>query len=140
MKIDSRNIEHYSDPTCYQALVSISKKEAKEKCKPIVYICSPYAGDVKTNTANARRYCRFAYRKNAIPIAPHLHYPQFLNDSDPNERQDGLFMGLVLLTKCRELWVFGGNISSGMQSEIQKATKRGMTIRYFTDYLKEVKK
>ena len=140
MKIDPRNIEHYADPTCYQALVSISKKEAKKKRKPVVYICSPYAGDVKTNVANARKYCRFAYKKNAIPIAPHLLYPQFLDDSDQKERRDGLFMGLVLLTKCRELWVFGGNISSGMQSEIQKATKRGMTIRYFTDDLKEVKK
>ena len=95
MSIDPKNSERYNDPTCYQAMVSIAKEERK-RFKPLVYICSPYAGDVKANTANAQKYCRFAYRSHVIPIAPHLLYPQFLNDADPDEREDGLFMGLVL--------------------------------------------
>ena len=137
MRIDLKNAESYDDPTCYHAIVAI-EKEKRKRFKPIVYICSPYAGDVEVNTANAKRYCRFAYRSNAIPIAPHLLYPQFLNDADPDEREDGLFMGLVLLSKCRELWVFGDNISRGMQAEIAKAKNRNMTVRYFTNDLKEV--
>ena len=60
--------------------------------------------------------------------------------ADPDEREDGLFMGLVLLSKCRELWVFGDNISSGMQAEISKAKSRNMPVRYFTNDLKEVTK
>ena len=146
MKIDKKNHERYSDPTCYEALVTIAKKEKAEKrnnrytpgFKPLVYICSPYAGDIKTNIDNAKRYCRFAYRKNAIPLAPHLLYPQFLNDESPDERKDGLWMGLILLNKCNELWVFGANRSSGMQAEIEKAKKNNMYIRYFDSDLKEV--
>lgn len=145
MKINKFNQERYPDPTCYQALVSIAKQEKEERArsrytpgfKPVVYICSPYAGDIKTNTDNAKRYCRFAYKRNAIPLAPHLLYPRFLDDEDPEERKDGLFMGLVLLNKCSELWVFGANISSGMQAEIEKAKKHKMNIRYFTEGLEE---
>ena len=131
------DIDHHSAAGIRKAIDIAIEKEKRKRFKPIVYICSPYAGDVETNTANAKRYCRFAYRSNAIPIAPHLLYPQFLNDADPDEREDGLFMGLVLLGKCRELWVFGENISSGMQAEITKAKSRNMPVRYFTNDLKE---
>lgn len=146
MGIDKRNKERYPDPTCYEALLTITRREKAEKknsrytpgFKPLVYICSPYAGDVKTNTDNAKRYCRFAYRNNAIPLAPHLLYPQFLDDNNPNERNDGLWMGIVLLNKCNELWVFGSNRSSGMQAEIKKAKKNNMHIRYFDEKMKEI--
>ena len=49
-------------------------------------------------------------------------------------------MGLVLLTKCSELWVFGERISAGMQREIKKAQKRGIQIRYFNEECQEVMK
>ena len=139
MSIDPKNAERYNDPTCYQAMVSIVR-EQKKRFKPLVYICSPYAGDVETNTENAKRYCRFAYGSNAIPLAPHLLYPQFLNDADEDEREDGLFMGLVLLGKCRELWVFGDKITAGMEAEISKAKKIHIPVRYFTADMKEVAK
>ena len=145
MKINKYNQERYPDPTCYQALVSIVRKDRAEKerskytpgFKPLVYICSPFAGDVEKNIINAKRYCRFAYKKNAIPLAPHLLYPQFLDDDNQNERKDGLFMGLVLLNKCHELWVFGSYISKGMRAEIDKAKRCKMVIRYFTDNMEE---
>lgn len=38
--------------------------------RPIVFICSPYRGDVETNTKNARRYCRFAISHRANRISP----------------------------------------------------------------------
>ena len=28
--------------------------------RPVVYVCSPYSGNVEENVQNARRYCRFA--------------------------------------------------------------------------------
>ncbi len=146
MGIDRKNSERYPDPTCYQALVTICKREKRNKrnsrytpgFKPLVYICTPYAGDKVKNAANAKRYCRFAYRHNAIPIAPHLLYPQFLNDDDTEERNAGMWMGLILLNKCNELWVFGTVISSGMKAEIDRAKKNNMYIRYFDSDLKEV--
>lgn len=49
-----------------------------------------------------------------------------------------LFMGIVLLTKCEEIWVFGSYISSGMAAEIAKARKKGIPIRYFTEETEEI--
>ena len=60
-----------------------------------------------------------------------------MRDDDPKERNLAIFMDIVLLTKCAELWVFGERISTGMSLEIEKAKRRGMPIRYFTDSCKE---
>ena len=87
--------EGYVDPTAHEALSAIERDErqALRAFRPIVYICSPYAGDVERNVAAARRYSRFAMETGYIPIAPHLLFPQFLNDGDPAERELGLFFG-----------------------------------------------
>lgn len=103
-----------------------------------MYICSPYAGDVKQNVRRAQAYCRFAVQKNCVPIATHLLFPQFMDDTDPAQRQQALFMSRLLLTKCNEVWVFGETISQGMASEIRKAESRNKTIRYFTKDCQEV--
>ena len=79
-----------------------------------------------------------AAKKAAIPLAPHLLFPQFMDDGNPAERELAMFMNLVLLGKCNELWVFGGEISKGMAAEIAKAEKRNTPIRYFTEELEEV--
>lgn len=98
--------------------------------RPLVYICSPYSGDVEANVAAARRYCRMAVERGYIPIAPHLLYPQFLNDVDPAERMLGLSFGNVLMDKCSELWVCGDHLSPGMEAEFDRASASGMTIRF----------
>ena len=72
----------------------------------------------------------------AIPVAPHLLFPQFMDEG--TERDLALFMGMVLLCRCAEIWVFGENFSDGMKAEIDKAVKRRMTVRYFTDNCEEV--
>lgn len=73
-----------------------------------------------------------------IPIAPHLLFPQFLNDADPNERQLGLFFGNALMSKFSEVWVFGKRISAGMQAEINRAKWKNYRLRYFTEECQEV--
>ena len=103
-----------------------------------MYICSPYAGDIENNTAAARRYSRFAVEAGYIPIAPHLLFPQFLDDSNPKERELGLFFGNAILSKCAEMWVFGDRISEGMEAEIKRATWKGHRIRYFSETCEEV--
>lgn len=95
----------------------------------------PYSGDMEGNTEKARRYSRFAADAGTIPIAPHLLFPQFL--SEDTERELAIFMDLVLLGKCEQLWVFGGEVSDGMRREIGKAKQKNMTIRYFTEDMEE---
>ena len=72
-----------------------------------------------------------------IPIAPHLYFTRFLDETNPQDRELGLFMGRVLLTKCVELWVFGSRVTAGMEREIAKAEERSMPIRYFTEDMEE---
>lgn len=142
MGISKFNSEGYHDPTTYEALTKIEKEEkaAKRAYRPLVYICSPFAGDEERNMEKARRYSRFAVRQACIPIAPHLLFPQFMDDSVPAERSISLFMGMVLLGKCEQVWVFGSTISVGMAAEIEKAEKRKIPIRYFTEELEEVRR
>lgn len=139
MYAEKFNSEGYFDPTAYEALCAIEKEErALRAFRPIVFICSPYAGEVDENIRAARRYSRFAVDKGYIPIAPHLLFPQFLNDADPNERQLGLFFGDALMSKCSEVWVFGSRISAGMETEIKRAKWKNYRLRYFNESCEEV--
>lgn len=63
MGIDKFNHEGYYDPTAYEALTNIQREEKAAKKAaylPLVYVCSPYSGDIKTifqmqkNTADLR--------------------------------------------------------------------------------------
>ena len=141
MGISKLNAERYYDPTAYEALTAIENEErALRAFRPIVYICSPYAGEVSKNVENARRYSRFAVNQGYIPLAPHLLFPQFLTDRIPRERQLGLFFGTALMSKCSEVWVFGSRISAGMEAEIKRARWKNHRLRYFTENCEEVQK
>lgn len=139
MSISKYNSEGYPDPTAFGALSSIENEaRALRAFRPIVYICSPFAGDIEKNVVAARTYSRFAVEQGYIPIAPHLLFPQFLDDSDPKERELGLFFGNAIMSKCSEVWVFGSHISSGMEAEIKRAKWKNYRLRYFTENLEEV--
>lgn len=139
ISISKFNSEGYHDPTAYDALSSIENEaRALRAFRPIVYICSPFAGDLEKNVVAARTYSRFAVEQGYIPIAPRLLFPQFLDDSDPKERELGLFFGNAIMSKCSEVWVFGSHISSGMEAEIKRAKWKNYRLRHFTENLEEV--
>ena len=140
MSVSKFNHEGYYDPTTYTALSNIEAEERKARFRPVVSVCSPFSGNLESNVENTRRYCRFAVDSGFVPFAPHLLFPQFMYDEVPEERELALFMGIVMLTKCAELWVFGERISKGMSKEIHKAEARNMLIRYFTTNCEEVQK
>lgn len=94
--------------------------------RPFAYVCSPFAGETKTNAKKARNYCRKLYELGYTPIAPHLLFPQFLEDDIPSERKDGLDMAEELLRRCRVIVVCGKELSDGMMSEIALAKKLGI--------------
>lgn len=142
MGVDKFNYEGYFDPTTYEALTNIHREEKAADKKaaylPLVYVCSPYAGDIENNVKNAKTYSRFAVENNAIPVTPHLLYPQFMDDKNEFEREMAIHFNYVLLGKCTELWVFGGVVSCSMAREIGVAKKRRMKIRWFDHLMKEV--
>jgi hypothetical protein len=142
-----RNASGCVDPTAFEALQDIIREERAKRLgyMPLTYICSPFKGDIEQNVQNARRYCAFALTQKALPIAPHLLFPQFLGaeaachaEETEETRELALHMGLILLSKCRELWFFGDTVSDGMKREISRARWRGMIVRHFTRDCKEV--
>ncbi|NNJ28720.1 DUF7768 domain-containing protein [Lacrimispora defluvii] len=99
----------------------------------LIYVASPYAGDIEKNTEFAKRACRHAMGEGHAFFAPHLLYPQLLDDSNPQERQAGLDMGLVMLPRCDELWCYGDHLSLGMHLEIEEAGRLGIPVRRVTE-------
>ena len=133
--VDRCNGEGYADPTAKEALIRIKKED--KVFRPLIYICSPFSGDTVANTEKARCYSRMAVEKGYIPFAPHLLLPQYMDDSNPDERALAMFMNTVFLSKCNELWVFGTRVSEGMQREIIHAERHRKVIRYFTEDMEE---
>ncbi len=95
----------------------------------IVYIASPYAGDVEGNVAFAKAACRLAMEQGNTPVAAHLLYPQMLDDTVPEQRELGIRMGLRLLEACGELWLCGSRVSGGMQEELKAAWRHRIPVR-----------
>lgn len=98
--------------------------------KRIIYVCSPFRGDEEANAEKARNYSRQLVMKGLIPFAPHLLFPQFLDDKNPDERALALKMNLTFLKHCQALWVFGDTISEGMKLEIDVANELGIPVQY----------
>lgn len=99
--------------------------------RPLIFICSPYRGDVEANLKNACEYCRFTVRQGGIPSAPHLLFTRFLDDTNAVQRDAGIIMGIEMLTLCHELWAFG-TPTSGMRLEISEAMRLGVPVRRFS--------
>ena len=105
--------------------------------KPLVYICSPFKGsngDYESNRLKAIEYCKDAAAQGVIPLAPHTIFTQYLNDAVPEERNIGLQLGIDLLKDyCTEMWVYGDEISQGMQAEIDLCRANNIKVE-FKDY------
>jgi len=111
-----------------------------------VYVCSPYRPmstdpekakqELKDNLGLATEACRFLTMLGYMPMAPHLYFTQFLDDSKPDERADGMTMGSEWIEICDEMWVFGDRISEGMKDEIDLAKAKGMPIYHCKDPMK----
>ena len=95
----------------------------------LIYVASPYKGDIKKNMEYAKQACRYVLNEGNGFFCPHLLYPQILDDNNPEERRLGINIGKELLAKCDELWAFGGNISHGMFEEIEFAREIGIPVK-----------
>lgn len=109
----------------------------KREFKPLVYVCAPFSGDIKENVKKASDFAEFVYNKGGIPITPHLMFP-FLDDTKKLDRENALFMDIVMLGKANEVWVLGNEITDGMKLELSVSKRRFQKIRYFSKDFKEV--
>lgn len=106
-----------------------------------VFICSPFAATAKDkdekkketirNIQMARAASLYAVTEGVTPYTPHLYFPQFLDDDEPECRELGQLLGMMWLQECDELWVIGRRISDGMKNEIEMAKKLDIPVRYY---------
>lgn len=104
---------------------------APETRRKLVYITSPYTGNIKRNLAFAKAAGLLAVHEGCTPIITHLMYPAILDDNNPEERSLGMLMDMSLVKLCNELWCFDANgISKGMQAKMAFAKNNNIPIVY----------
>lgn len=96
-----------------------------------VYRKSPAWG-LRHQHKNAVEYCRIASKQGVLPLAPHIIFSQWCNDTIPEQREQGLQLGLSLLQKSDELWVMGTEFSQGMQGEMAFALEHKIPMFFVT--------
>ena len=133
-----RNAEGYMDMTAFEGLKRAQRTQFG--WRPLVYICSPYSEDVEANVEIARRFCRVALQRRTIPVAPHLLFPQFMDDAVPGERELAMFMNRIVLSRMDAIWVYADRISTGMRQEIEWAYVQGTPIKYCNTGFEEIKR
>lgn len=90
----------------------------------LVYICSPYRGEVERNLEYARELTRLALDNSFVPITPHLYLTQVVDDEDCRERERGMKAGKELLQHCKYILIGSRyGLSEGMLEEIKLATE-----------------
>lgn len=95
----------------------------------LIYVSSPYTGDLERDLEYARRACRTVMECGECPIAPRLIYSAILDDMAPAERKPSAEMSQALLHRCNEVWAFGPVTGSGMKREIAEAKRLYMPVR-----------
>lgn len=106
--------------------------------RKLVFVCSPYSGNIKENTRIAAEICKVIYSKTTfLPVAPHLYFPQFLDDNVQADRDAGIKYGLELMDKCEAVIAVCDNrqVSAGMKIELEYAEKHNYPVVLFGDYI-----
>jgi len=88
----------------------------------LVFVSSPYRGNIGLNVAKAKAYCREVIEAGDVPFAPHLFFPQILDSDD-----QGIALGLEVLARCDELMQCG-EPTPGMEIEIAFAREHGIPV------------
>jgi hypothetical protein len=99
----------------------------------LVYLESPYAGDVEKNLLYARDCMADCLRRGEAPFASHLLYTQegILDDSKAEERSLGMNAGFAWATYADKTVVYTDlGISRGMKDGIDKAIEARRTIEF----------
>jgi hypothetical protein len=115
-----------------------------------IYVCSRYRADteeeVRFNVEVAKYFSKNIANDGAIPVTPHIYFPQFLDDGNEIEREFGLEVGMQMIDTCQTyvVVIIDGKISEGMKREIEYMTKtrmmRGQQVRISRQAMEEMMK
>ena len=94
----------------------------------LVFISSPYRGDIVKNTENAKKYCEWVGYDNKVPFAPHLYFTTFLEEK--YDRWKGMYWGKCLMKLCSEIQIYCNELTQGMIEEITETKKLGLPMKF----------
>lgn len=109
-----------------------------------VFVASPLASTTKEgvqrNIHRARMLCLSAMKLEGVAaFAPHTMYPEFLDDSDTEDRELGKQAGQTWMETADEIWVFTkAGITGGMREEIELADALKIPVIYDPPCFEEV--
>ena len=93
------------------------------------YLCLPLRGDVAANVQTAKSLATELAHRGLAVFAPHLLYPQFLDDDDLDERDLGIRSALAFLPACNLVWAYVGHgVSEGMSRELAEAASKNIPV------------
>lgn len=99
----------------------------------LVYLESPFAGDVERNTKYARACMLDSLKRGEAPFVSHLLYTQVLDDTDPLQRTTGIMAGFDWAAVATKTVVYTDlGVSGGMRAGLADATRRGRDIEFRT--------
>lgn len=105
--------------------------------KKLVFVSTPFhaetVAEMQENIHLAQRICKKVMRDGYIPYAPHLLFPQFLDDADARQRKEGITAGIEMLRRCDILVFSGGKVTDGMTQEMKAASDLGIPVVYLKD-------
>lgn len=122
------NTEGYPDPTAFTALKNLQR--AKYGYRPLVYICSPYSGDIDSNVELARALCAHAVLQHKIPLAPHLPFPQFMDGTDANDHELAMSFNRILLSEREAIWGY----TTCVMASVSRDARFGAKFHAFRHY------
>ncbi len=97
----------------------------------LVYVCSPFRGEVRRNKEYARELTKAALNSGFAPVTVHLYLTEVLDDNEPQERSRGMAAGRDIMLGCKYILIgdkYGE--SEGMKEEITLAALKGLTMLY----------
>lgn len=100
----------------------------------LLYVCSPYRGEIRRNKEYARELTKAALNSGFTPVTVHLYITEVLDDNEPQERKRGMAAGQDILKRCRYILIgtkYG--FSEGMKEEITLAALKGLAMLYEKD-------
>jgi hypothetical protein len=90
-----------------------------------VFISHAYASDPTRNAIRVVKISRALARSGALPVAPQIYLPQFVDETTERDLALRLCLGLVALSN--EVRVYG-EPSAGMRLEIAEAYRLGIPV------------
>lgn len=104
--------------------------------RKMVYVASQYRGNIELNEYLLKGAMRLTLDNGHLPVAPHMMYTQILDEEVEEERNMGLQLGIELLNKCHEMFVFCQRIgklliiSEGMKMEIKECVAKNIPMTF----------